>query len=88
MSLARFFRGRWKSKQVDKAEESGLDKLSMEDQQDEQYTRLEGQSIVLVMGVTGSGKSYFINQLEPNSVAEGHGLRSGESTPGIPIHTG
>ncbi|KAF2258544.1 hypothetical protein CC78DRAFT_426885, partial [Lojkania enalia] len=34
------------------------------------------QSIVLVMGVTGAGKSYFINKLRPDSVIEGHGLRS------------
>lgn len=34
--------------------------------------------MILVMGVTGSGKSYFINKLAQGSVAEGAGLRSGE----------
>ncbi len=35
--------------------------------------------MILVMGVTGSGKSYFINQLAKDSVVEGHGVSSGES---------
>ncbi|KAJ4987558.1 hypothetical protein SVAN01_07015 [Stagonosporopsis vannaccii] len=35
-----------------------------------------GCSMILVMGVTGSGKSYFINKLAEGSVAEGPGLRS------------
>lgn len=35
--------------------------------------------MVLVMGVTGSGKSYFINKLVEGSVAEGAGLRSGKN---------
>jgi predicted GTPase len=34
--------------------------------------------MILVMGVTGSGKSYFINKLVEGSVAEGSGLRSGK----------
>lgn len=34
-------------------------------------------SMILVMGVTGSGKSYFINKLVQGAVAEGDGLRSG-----------
>ncbi|KAJ4346018.1 hypothetical protein N0V95_005801, partial [Ascochyta clinopodiicola] len=33
-------------------------------------------SMILVMGVTGSGKSYFINKLAQGAVAEGHKLRS------------
>lgn len=33
-------------------------------------------SMILVMGVTGSGKSYFINKLAQDAVAEGHKLRS------------
>lgn len=35
-------------------------------------------SMILVMGVTGSGKSYFINKLVEDSVTEGSGLRSGK----------
>jgi len=35
-------------------------------------------SMILVMGVTGSGKSYFINKLVEDSVTEGAGLRSGK----------
>ncbi|KAH6629648.1 P-loop containing nucleoside triphosphate hydrolase protein [Boeremia exigua] len=34
------------------------------------------RSMILVMGVTGSGKSYFINKLAKGSVVEGHGVRS------------
>ena len=34
-------------------------------------------SMILVMGVTGSGKSYFINKLARDSVVEGHTLKSG-----------
>jgi predicted GTPase len=34
-------------------------------------------SMILVMGVTGSGKSYFINKLAKGAVLEGHGVRSG-----------
>jgi predicted GTPase len=33
--------------------------------------------IILVMGVTGAGKSYFLNQLKSQSVVEGHSLYSG-----------
>jgi GTPase Era involved in 16S rRNA processing len=33
---------------------------------------------IIVMGVTGAGKSYFLNKLhEENVVAEGHHLSSG-----------
>lgn len=32
--------------------------------------------MILVMGVTGSGKSYFINRLAEGAVDEGHELRS------------
>ncbi|KAH7258065.1 P-loop containing nucleoside triphosphate hydrolase protein [Fusarium tricinctum] len=32
--------------------------------------------IILVMGVTGAGKSYFLNQLKSQSVSEGHSLCS------------
>jgi predicted GTPase len=35
-------------------------------------------SMILVMGLTGSGKSYFINQLVAGSVKEGHGMASGK----------
>ena len=34
------------------------------------------ENMILVMGVTGSGKSFFINKLKQNSVVEGHDLRS------------
>jgi predicted GTPase len=44
-----------------------------------QWSSLSSENQVLVMGVTGAGKSYFINRLIPDSVAEGHGLESGES---------
>jgi predicted GTPase len=41
----------------------------------------ETEGMVLVMGVTGSGKSTFINTLKPDSVPVGDGL---ESTPSPP----
>ncbi|KAJ3466137.1 hypothetical protein MRS44_006795 [Fusarium solani] len=34
------------------------------------------EGIILVLGVTGSGKSYFLNKLKSHSVQEGHGLQS------------
>ncbi|RSL86599.1 hypothetical protein CEP51_002716 [Fusarium floridanum] len=34
------------------------------------------EGIILVLGVTGSGKSYFLNKLKSHSVKEGHGLQS------------
>jgi predicted GTPase len=34
--------------------------------------------MIIVMGVTGSGKSYFINKLAQGSVSEGGGLHSGK----------
>ncbi|KAL6353612.1 hypothetical protein LRP88_14110 [Fusarium phalaenopsidis] len=34
------------------------------------------EGIILVLGVTGSGKSYFLNRLKSHSVKEGHGLQS------------
>jgi putative ribosome biogenesis GTPase RsgA len=37
--------------------------------------------IILVMGVTGAGKSYFINQLKSESAVEGHSLYSGTYHP-------
>jgi type II secretory ATPase GspE/PulE/Tfp pilus assembly ATPase PilB-like protein len=43
--------------------------LNMDDQSD---------GVILVMGVTGSGKSYFLNQLKRHSAKEGHSLFSGE----------
>ncbi|KAH7398668.1 P-loop containing nucleoside triphosphate hydrolase protein [Phaeosphaeria sp. MPI-PUGE-AT-0046c] len=36
-------------------------------------------SMILVMGVTGSGKSYFINRLAHGAVAEGHKLHSSKT---------
>ncbi len=39
----------------------------------------ETDGMVLVMGVTGSGKSTFINTLKPNSVPVGYGLESSKS---------
>jgi type II secretory ATPase GspE/PulE/Tfp pilus assembly ATPase PilB-like protein len=43
--------------------------LDMDDQSD---------GVILVMGVTGAGKSYFLNQLKSQSVIEGHSLFSGK----------
>ena len=40
----------------------------------------EPLGMVLVMGVTGSGKSYFINKLAEGSVKEGPGLQAGTCT--------
>lgn len=37
---------------------------------------LSREGVVLVMGVTGAGKSYFLNRLKSNCVQEGHSLRS------------
>lgn len=34
--------------------------------------------MIMVMGVTGSGKSYFINKLRKDAVLEGSGLNSGK----------
>jgi predicted GTPase len=34
------------------------------------------QGMVLVMGITGSGKSYFVNQLNPGAASEGSTLNS------------
>ncbi|KAK2686610.1 hypothetical protein QWA68_014665 [Fusarium oxysporum] len=36
----------------------------------------KSDGVILVMGVTGAGKSYFLNQLKSESVAEGHSLYS------------
>ncbi|KAH6629362.1 hypothetical protein C7974DRAFT_185147 [Boeremia exigua] len=47
-----------------------------DDEEADQWANMQSDSLILVMGVTGAGKSYFINQLKPNSVAEGHGIRS------------
>ncbi|KAM5357310.1 hypothetical protein ACJZ2D_016396 [Fusarium nematophilum] len=40
--------------------------------------RLKGDSegVILVMGATGAGKSYFVNQLKRGGAREGHSLRS------------
>lgn len=35
------------------------------------------EGIILVLGVTGAGKSYFLNKLKSHCVREGHGLQSG-----------
>jgi len=34
------------------------------------------QNLVLVMGLTGAGKSYFINKLTGQNLVEGPGLKS------------
>jgi putative ribosome biogenesis GTPase RsgA len=47
-----------------------------EDDETDQWTQMQSENLVLVMGVTGAGKSYFINKLKPNSVEEGHGIMS------------
>jgi predicted GTPase len=36
-------------------------------------------SMILVMGVTGSGKSYFVNKLQAGAAVEGHNLNAGRS---------
>lgn len=46
------------------------------DGETDQWGDMQSDSLVLIMGVTGAGKSYFINQLKPNSVTVGHGLKS------------
>ncbi|KAJ4301515.1 hypothetical protein N0V90_003608 [Kalmusia sp. IMI 367209] len=49
-----------------------------------QWSPQSSENLIIVMGVTGAGKSYFVNQLKPNSVAEGHSLKSGVvDTPGF-----
>jgi len=37
------------------------------------------QNLVLVMGLTGAGKSYFINKLSGQNLQEGHNLASCKS---------
>lgn len=44
----------------------------------------KSDGVVLVMGVTGAGKSYFLNQLKSESVVEGHSLYSGMHYPSFP----
>jgi ribosome biogenesis GTPase A len=39
----------------------------------------ETDGMVLVMGVTGSGKSTFINTLKPNAMPVGYGLESSKT---------
>ena len=39
------------------------------------------ESMIVVMGVTGSGKSHFINTLIGGAVHESGGLNSGQSHP-------
>lgn len=43
----------------------------------------KSDGVILVMGVTGAGKSYFLNQLKSESVAEGHSLYSGTHYPSL-----
>lgn len=44
-------------------------------------------SMILVMGITGSGKSYFLNQLKGDQVVdEGAGLESCQSYQNLPPH--
>jgi len=38
----------------------------------------EVPAMILLMGVTGSGKSYFLNQLVAGASKEGHGIHSGK----------
>lgn len=69
----------WKkgTKQIDKAEAASA---RSEDSEADQWTNLESESLVLVMGVTGVGKSYFINKLKPGSVKESRGIKSRKSS--------
>jgi predicted GTPase len=57
-----------------KAEAASSD--GIENAEFDQWSRMKSEYLILVMGVTGAGKSYFINRLKENSVIEGHGLRS------------
>lgn len=41
------------------------------------------EGVILVMGVTGAGKSYFLNQLKEQSVKEGHTLFAGRRPRGL-----
>jgi ABC-type lipoprotein export system ATPase subunit len=45
----------------------------------------ENGGMVLVMGVTGSGKSTFINTLKPNSVPVSSGLASSKTLSRVPF---
>jgi predicted GTPase len=38
------------------------------------------QNLVLVMGLTGAGKSYFVNKLSGKNLQEGHTLASWKSS--------
>lgn len=60
-------------KQTDKA---GIASARREDDETDQWTHMQSENLVLVMGVTGAGKSYFVNKLKPNSVEEGHSIES------------
>lgn len=52
---------------------------------DNEITMDDGSNgVILVMGVTGAGKSYFINQLKSQSTDEGHSLYSGIQYPFSP----
>lgn len=48
---------------------------------DKEIMNDRSDGIILVMGVTGAGKSYFINQLKSESAVEGHSLYSGTISP-------
>ncbi|KAF2108802.1 P-loop containing nucleoside triphosphate hydrolase protein [Lophiotrema nucula] len=85
MSLIKLFRGKNIPTQSSKAEPPTSDGQLFEATgsdpfetigQTQNWNLLPSDSLIMVMGVTGSGKSYFINQLRPNSAAEGHGLQS------------
>ncbi|KAF2735586.1 hypothetical protein EJ04DRAFT_576067 [Polyplosphaeria fusca] len=75
MSRPRQLRGKRKAATKDQAEarpptttSHGIEYLSS--------TFQENEGLILVMGVTESGKSHFINSLQPGSAPRGHGLES------------
>lgn len=78
MGLSRMFRRKSESQSTNKAERASSSPAK--DDQTEQWSRMKSESLILVMGVTGAGKSYFINKLKANSVAEGHDLTSRKRT--------
>lgn len=40
------------------------------------YDEQDPKDVVLVMGLTGAGKTYFMNQLTDKNLIEGHNLKS------------
>jgi hypothetical protein len=77
MRLSEFIRGKKKVEQSQKAELECPSRLNIDNDLDDEASH-EAENLIVVMGVTGAGKSYFINKLKPGSVVEGHGIRSSQ----------